>query len=214
MALQSSELQSEFVVKAGKLHGTIRWNIPDFKNWMAARNFQKPILSPLIEIKSSPTRSVRLQVSSGSTSCQRLTSWSQNDSSIRFSLKNCNTQDFDVLAFQATVPFIEAQGYPFPKFKAADESFPAGTFSSILSFARRNSHLLIFEGNNLQLTIEMSLEHRPKDLGTDQSFVGSLFQDLRPELEADPPIFSDAVLVCQGQEFHCHKLFLAARYSL
>ena len=65
MALKPAVLQSDFILgQAGQLDGTIRWTIPDFKNWIASRNSQDPILSPLIEIKTSPASSVMLKVSS------------------------------------------------------------------------------------------------------------------------------------------------------
>ena len=64
MALKPAVLQSDFILAAGQLDGTIRWTIPDFKNWIASRNSQDPILSPLIEIKTSPASSVMLKVSS------------------------------------------------------------------------------------------------------------------------------------------------------
>ena len=70
-----------------------------------------------------------------------------------------------------------------------------------------SDHKLKFEGKNLELEVEMTMEHQKPD-----SF-DSLFKELRPELEADPKFFADAVLVCQGQEFRCHRMFLAARYD-
>ena len=112
------------------------------------------------------------------------------------------------------MPFLGVQSYRFLKPENLDNKFPSSIFSSpIVSVSKNDYHLLKFDCSSLQLTIKMSLKNLAKDLKTDQSFIGSLFQDLRPELEAEPPIFSDAVLVCRGQEFHCHKLFLAARYT-
>ena len=44
----------------------------------------------------------------------------------------------------------------------------------------------------------------------DQAIVSSKFlKDLRKEL--NDPDFADAVLVCQGEEIPCHRVFLAAR---
>ena len=64
--LLSTVLQSDFTVKVGVLVATIRWTIPDFKNWIESSVLgmdNEDILSPPIKFKSYPARSFLLKVS-------------------------------------------------------------------------------------------------------------------------------------------------------
>ena len=214
-------------VMVTELSGTFKWIIPNLKTWIS--NGVTPINSPIFEVASSllgPTPKFQLKVSWGNDLLSENADLFQNhgdfdgQDKILFSLKNCGAETTNILNLVPTVPFLpDPFSFLTLRLEKINSKFSLVS-NSILPVASASAtclRLFKFEGNNLELTLEMTLQHERRlqdSNGGDFLFVGSLLPDLRPNLEAKSPFFSDAVLVCQGQEFRCHKIFLAARYGL
>ena len=174
------------------------WSIPDFCNWLSKQVFGEPIPSPEFQIKSVgsiPVLKFRLMLIPR-----------QNK---RFSFHFKNLCSSKIAVSSLSIRILDPKGYC----ALSDPKYPIGNSFSLEPESISNDFLYDFhqfwkpgEALNFTISCKFIYDIRKNSVARES---GNLLQDLSSNL--DNPVNPDAILVCQGQEFPCHRALLSMR---